>query len=158
MNTELKTKKQKIISNFFLMNNAVFCSQKAFKHQTCDNIKKRNYLIAEPNYHTAKFFTENMSAIDMKRNSNSCEQTCLFISTNPKISKIVMYQFWYDYIKPKYEEKVGLCFIYTDSFITYIKAENAQKVLKKELILQTTDCTDHYLKEKIKKVMELMKD
>ena len=36
-------------------------------------------------------------------------------------SKIIIYEFWYDYIKPKYEEKVRLCYMDKDSFIVYIK-------------------------------------
>ena len=40
------------------------------------------------------------------------------------ISKILMYEFWYDYIKPKYQEKAKLCYMDTDSFIIYIKTED----------------------------------
>ena len=38
-----------------------------------------------------------------------------------ELSKILMYEFWYDYIKPKYCEKSKLCYMDTDSFIVYIK-------------------------------------
>ena len=38
-----------------------------------------------------------------------------------KIRVIVMYEFWYDYVKPKYREKAELCHLDTDSFILYIK-------------------------------------
>ena len=31
-----------------------------------------------------------------------------------EISKILMYEFWYDYIKPKYDNKVKLCYMDTD--------------------------------------------
>ena len=31
---------------------------------------RRNYLVSEPNYHTKKFFTENVLAVEMKKNSN----------------------------------------------------------------------------------------
>ena len=40
------------------------------------------------------------------------------------ISKILMYEFWYDYIKPKYQEKAKLCYMDTDSVIIYIKIED----------------------------------
>ena len=33
-----------------------------------------------------------------------------------------MHEFWYDYVKPKYSEKVKLCCMNTNSFIAYIKA------------------------------------
>ena len=35
-----------------------------------------------------------------------------------------MYEFWYDNVKPKYGEKAKLCYMYTDSFIEYIKRDN----------------------------------
>ena len=37
-----------------------------------------------------------------------------------ELSKILMYQFWYDYVKPKYGEKVKLHYMDTDSFIDMI--------------------------------------
>ena len=40
------------------------------------------------------------------------------------ISKTLMYEFWYDYIKQKYGDKARLCHMDTDSFITYIKTED----------------------------------
>ena len=41
-----------------------------------------------------------------------------------EISKIVMFEFCIDYVKPKYGEKAKLCYIDTDSFIVYIKTED----------------------------------
>ena len=43
------------------------------------------------------------------------------------ISKTLMYEFWYNYIKTKYGDKARLCYIYTDSFVIYIKTENFYK-------------------------------
>ena len=40
------------------------------------------------------------------------------------ISKSLMYEFWYDYIKPKYGEKARLYYMDTDSFVIYIKTED----------------------------------
>ena len=36
---------------------------------------------------------------------------------------MAMYQFWYDFVKPKYGEKAKLCYMDTDSFIAIIKTE-----------------------------------
>ena len=72
MNTDLKIKQKMILKKIFLMNNAVF-------GKTMENVRKngdiklvttekrKNYLASEPNYHTTKFFTENILAIEMKR-------------------------------------------------------------------------------------------
>ena len=37
-----------------------------------------------------------------------------------ELSKMIVYEFWQDYIKPKYDEKVKLCNMDTDSFTVYI--------------------------------------
>ena len=41
-----------------------------------------------------------------------------------EISKIVLFQFWFDYVKPKYGERAKLSYTDTDSFTVYIKAED----------------------------------
>ena len=43
------------------------------------------------------------------------------------ISKTLMYEFWYDYIKPKYGDKARLCYMDTDSFIMHIKTKDFYK-------------------------------
>ena len=43
------------------------------------------------------------------------------------ISKILMHEFWYDYSKPKYQDKAKLCYMDTDSFIIHIKTEDFYK-------------------------------
>ena len=45
----------------------------------------------------------------------------------PELNKILMYEFWDDYVKPKYGEKVKLCYMDTDSFIVFIKREDIYK-------------------------------
>ena len=50
-----------------------------------------------------------------------------------ELSKILMYQFWYDYVKPNYCEKVILCYIGTHSFIVYIKARYIYKDIAKDV-------------------------
>ena len=43
------------------------------------------------------------------------------------ISKTLMYEFWYDYITRKYEDKARLCYMDTDSFVMHIKTEDFYK-------------------------------
>ena len=40
------------------------------------------------------------------------------------ISKTLMFEFWYDYLKPMYGDKIRLCYTDTDSFIMHIKTED----------------------------------
>ena len=63
--------------------------------------RTRNNLVSEPNYHTTKFFTENLLAIEMEKSEILMNKpVCLGLSTL-ELSKILMYEFWYDYVKPK---------------------------------------------------------
>ena len=39
------------------------------------------------------------------------------------ISKTLMFGFWYDYIKPKYDNNIGLCYMDTDSFIFHVETD-----------------------------------
>ena len=73
-----------------------------------------------------------------------------------------MYAFWYDYLKPKEDEKNQNCFIwmqrdllYTKKQMTFIKT--LWKMLKLGLMLQIMNQIDHCLKKKIKIVARLMK-
>ena len=43
------------------------------------------------------------------------------------ISNTLMYEFWYDYIKPKYGDNARLCYMDTDSFVMHIKIEDIYK-------------------------------
>ena len=45
----------------------------------------------------------------------------------PEISKTLMYEFWYDYIKPKYQNNAKLCYIDTDGFFIHNKTEDFYK-------------------------------
>ena len=50
-----------------------------------------------------------------------------------ELSKIVIYEFWYGYVKPKYGEKVKVCYMDTDSFILYIKTDDIYKVIAEDV-------------------------
>ena len=50
-----------------------------------------------------------------------------------EISTIVMYEFWYDYMKAKYREKVKLYYMDTYSFIFYIKTKDIYSDIKKDV-------------------------
>ena len=82
--------------------------------------RRRNYLVSEPNYHTTKFFTENLLATEMKKTEILINKPVYLGLSILKLSKILMYEFWCDYEKPKYGEKAKLCYMDTESFNAYI--------------------------------------
>ena len=69
-----------------------------------------------------------------------------------EISKTLMYEFWFDYMKPKYGDSVKLCYMDTDSFIISIKI--LRMMLKKDLIHQIMMLIDHYPQEIIKRLLD----
>ena len=78
MNTDLRKKaKNNFEKDFFkLMNNSVFGKtvENVRKHRDIElatTERRRNYLVSEPNYHTTKFFTEHLLAIEMKKKNRN---------------------------------------------------------------------------------------
>ena len=49
------------------------------------------------------------------------------------ISKITMYEFWYDYVKIKYQDKARLCYMDTDSFVVNIKTKDFYKDISQDV-------------------------
>ena len=85
---------------------------------------KRNKLVSEPNFHTAKHFSENFLAIEMKKAKLKMNKPIYLGMPILDISETVTYKFWYDYFKPKYGDKVRLCYADTHSFIIHIMTED----------------------------------
>ena len=78
MNTDIRKKaKNDFEKDFFkLMNNAVFgkTMENVRKHRDIKLVtteRRRNYLVSEPNYHSTKFFTEHLLAIEMHKTRNT---------------------------------------------------------------------------------------
>ena len=162
MNTELRREAKNVFEkNFFkLMNNSVFgkTMENVRKHRDIKLVttdKRRNQLFSEPNCHTTKWFSGNLLAIEMKKIKVKMNKPVYLDLSILEISKTLMYEFWYDYIKPKYKNNAKLCFMDTRSFIINIKQKISMKILlmmlKKDVIHQIMRSIDHYLKERIKK-------
>ena len=78
---------------------------------------ERNYLVSEPNYHNTKFFTEYLLAIDMKKKTQIIMNKPFYLGFSIlELSKILLYEFWYDYVKPKYGERAKLCYMDTNIY------------------------------------------
>ena len=86
--------------------------------------KKRSKLVSEPNYHTMNYISENLSIIEMKRTKVKMNKPIYLGLSILEISKLLMYEFWYDYMKLKYDDKVKLCYTDTDSFKMSIKTKD----------------------------------
>ena len=79
--------------------------------------RRKNYLVSVLNYHTTKFFTENLLVTEMKKTEILMDKTVYLELSILELSKILMYEFWYDYVKPKDGEKAKLC--YMDTVLLY---------------------------------------
>ena len=84
-----------------------------------------------------------------------------------KLNKILMYEFWYDYVKLKYGEKVKLCYMDRESFIVYMKTDYIYEDIAEDvkIIFDASNYESECYsidkaspKGKNKKVIGLMKD
>ena len=113
MNTELrKLAKDDFEKDLFkLMNNAVFgkTMENIRKHRDIKLVttdKKRSKLVSEPNYHTINYISEDLSIIEMNETKVKMNKPIYLGLSILKISKILMYEFWFDYMKPKYNDNI----------------------------------------------------
>ena len=128
MNTKFTTEvKNGFEKDFFkLMNNAAFgkTMENVRKHRDMKLVttdKRRNQLISEPNYYTTKYFSENLMAIEMKKIKVKMNKPVYLGMSILDVCKTLMYDFWYNYVKPRYQDKVKLCYMDTESFAIHIK-------------------------------------
>ena len=140
MNNKLRTEANNDFEKDFfkLLNNAVFgkTMENVRKHKDiklATTERRRNYLGSEANYHTTKFFTEHMLAIEMKKSEILMNKpACLGLSISD-VNKILRYELWYDYLKTKYSEKVELRYMDTVSFIAHIETEDIHEDIAEDV-------------------------
>ena len=137
-NTILRTQaKNNFESDFFkLMINSVF-------GKTMENIRNRvniklvnteeqfKKLTAKPNYESRKIFNDNVNeslvSVHMKKTSLTMNKPVYLGMSILDLSKTLMYDFHYNYIKPKYGNKAKLLFTDTDSLLYEIQTEDFYK-------------------------------
>ena len=88
-----------------------------------DQIKDKFFWCQNQNCSIAKKISDNLLAIEIKKTQVIMNKPIYFGLLILEISKIVIHEFCYDYLKSKYGEKSKLCYIDRDSFTNYIKAE-----------------------------------
>ena len=134
MNTNLRAKaKNNFEKDFYkLMNNSVF-------GKTMENIRNRvnvklvntedklRKLVAKPNFKSCKIFSENLVSVHMKKTSLTMVKPVYLGMCILDLSKTIMYDFYYNYLKQKYGDKVKLLFSDTDSLMCEIETEDFYK-------------------------------
>ena len=169
MNTELrKAAKNDFEKDLFkLMNNSAFgkTMENIRKHRDIKLVttdKKRSKLVSEPNYHTINLISEDLSIIEMKKTKVKMNKPIYLGLSILEISKTLMYEFWYDYMKPKYNDNVKLCYMDMNSFIMNIKTNDFYEDIASD-VESRFDTSNYEVNRplpmgKNKKVIGLMKD
>ena len=139
-NTELrKTAANSFEKDFFkLMNNSVF-------GKTIENIRKRQNiklvdnrkialrLSSRPNFERATIFDKNLIAAHMKKTEVYFNKPVYVGQAILDLSKTLMFDFHYNYIKDKYDTKAELLFTDTDSLMYKIQTKDFYKDIKKDV-------------------------
>ena len=169
MNTELRKLGENDFEKdlFKLMNNSVFgkTMENVRKHKDIKLVttdRNRSKLVSEPNYHTINLISEDSSIIEMKKTKVKMNKPIYLGLSILEISKTLTYEFWYDYIKPKYNDNVRLCYMDTDSFIMNIKTNDFYKDIAND-VENRFDTSNYEVNRllptgKNKKIIGLMKD
>ena len=124
--------------------------------------KKISQLVSELNYHTRKYFSEDLLPIKVKKIKAKMNKLVYFGAWILENRKTFLYEFWYNYIKPKYKKNEKLCYMDVDSFIIHIKTENFYKDIvhdvEKWLDTSINEVDTPLLRGMNKKVIGLIRD
>ena len=140
LNTRLrKATKNEFEKDFFkLMNNSVFGktmenirNHKDMKLVTSER-KYQNYVI-KPNFKDSFPFSKHLFAMEMGKTQIKMNKAVNLRQAILDLSKTLMYEFHYDYMSPKYGNKVKLCYMDTDSFIYEIETEDFYRDIAKDV-------------------------
>ena len=80
-----------------------------------------------------KFLTECLLAIEIRKTQILMNKPNYLGLSILDLSKTVIYEFQYDYVKSKYGEKAKLCYVDADSFIVQIKTNDISKDIAKDV-------------------------
>ena len=140
LNTRLrKDAKNEFEKDFFkLMNNSVFGktmenigNHKDMKLVTSDK-KYLNYVM-KPNFKDGHPFSKHLFAVEMGRTQIKMRKPVYLGQAILDLSKTLIYEFHYDYMRPKYGSKVKLCSMDTDSFVYEIEADTFYRDIAKDV-------------------------
>ena len=91
------------------------------------NDKKRSLLAFEHNYHSTKYISKDLLVMEMKKPEVYMNKSVYLGQAILDFSKMLMYEFWYDYLKPMYGSDISLCYTDTDSLIFLVKTDDFYK-------------------------------
>ena len=131
MNTQLRKDAKNDFEKDFLKltSNSVFgkTMENVRNHRDIKTVttdKRRSKLASEPNYQSTKYISEDLLIMEMKKVEVKMNKPIYLRQAILDISKTLKYEFWYDYINPKFDDKARLCYMDTDSFVMHIKTED----------------------------------
>ena len=136
---------------FKLMNNSVFgkTMENKRKHKDMrlvtdeDRYKK---LIMKPNFKNARKFSNNLMGVEMGKSKIKMTKPLYLGQAILDLSKMVMYEFHYDYMLPKYsKDSLQLCYMDTDSFVYHIKTKDFYEDISNDV--EARFDTSNYSKE-----------
>ena len=140
LNTNLRMEaKNKFEKDFFkLMNDSVFGKtmeniRKRVTIELVSDKKKARNLAAKPNFKHCNIFSENLIAIHMKKTELTFDKPVYLGMCILDLSKTLMYDFHYNYIKQKYGDKAKLLFTDTDSLMYEIQTEDFYKDISEDV-------------------------
>ena len=134
---------------FKLMNNSMFgkTMENVREHKNIKLVnseRKRKMYASKVNYKNTVRFSDNFMAMNMRRNKVVMNKPVYLGLAILDLSKIEMYEFHYDYIKPKYGGAAKLMYTDTDSFVYHIKTEDIYKDIAPDVDARFD--TSNYLK------------
>ena len=139
-NTKLRTAATNDFEKDFykLMNNSVFgkTMENIRKHRNIKLVTNREAylkLVMKPNFKSGVRFGENLMGCEMGKIKVVMNKPVYLGQAILDLSKIVMYEFYYDYMAPKYGKKLDLCYMDTDSLIYNIETEDFYKDIAEDV-------------------------
>ena len=131
-NTQLRTKATNDFEKDFfkLVNNSVFgkMMENIRKHRNIKLVTSRELYLhtvrVKPNFKSGVLFGENLMGCEMGKIKVVMKKLVYLGQAILDLNKIIMYEFHYDYMKPKYGDNLQLCYMDTDSLIYHIENED----------------------------------
>ena len=139
-NTEFRVKASNDFEKDYykLLNNSFYgkTMENVRKHRNSNlvnNDNERSKLASEPNYNGTMYIFNNLLIMEMKQREGYMNKPLNLGQAIFDYIKMLMYEFWYDYLQPMYNDKIELCYMDTDSFIVYVETDDFYKDISNDI-------------------------